>query len=53
MGTMSVSELETRIFSQSQKNQVFERRRSPYAAQANVQIDAEIAGKVGFWTETN
>jgi hypothetical protein len=24
-----------------------------YAAQANVQIDAEIAEKGGFWTETS
>jgi len=24
-----------------------------YAAQSNVQIDTEIAGKGGFWTETS
>jgi hypothetical protein len=48
---VSVSDLETSIFSQGQGNPAFERRRSLYAAQSNVQIDAEIAKKGGFQAE--
>jgi len=53
MGAMYVSGLATSNFLQGQGNQAFERRVVLCAAQSNAQIDAEIAEKGGFQTETN
>jgi hypothetical protein len=48
-----VSDLESSNFLQDQGNQAFEGGVVFYAAHSNAQIDAEIAEKGGFRTETN